>query len=177
MRGIHRWPVNSPHKWPVKRKIFPFYDVIMLIDFLHISEHTLQPFWYVDLGSMYLIRHVKIALPSDCCGKLDDLSLLTKTGPKWAPLSTPTVKRLSNFYSRIYTPYSAKMYSVCNCNMISFGFGTNLAISDEVYVLRRSIVSCYLNIVHCWFDSSALRTELTSLCIENIGRDLHPSAE
>ena len=22
--GIHRWPVNSPHKWPVTRKIFPF---------------------------------------------------------------------------------------------------------------------------------------------------------
>ena len=27
--GIHRGPVNSPHKWPVTRKIFPFYDVIM----------------------------------------------------------------------------------------------------------------------------------------------------
>ena len=22
VRGIHRWPVNSPHKWPVKRKCF-----------------------------------------------------------------------------------------------------------------------------------------------------------
>ena len=30
VRGIHRWPVNSPHKWPVTRKMFPFYDVIML---------------------------------------------------------------------------------------------------------------------------------------------------
>ena len=29
VRGIHRWPVNPPHKWPVTRKIFPFYDVIM----------------------------------------------------------------------------------------------------------------------------------------------------
>ena len=29
MRGIHRWPVNSPHKWPVTRKMFPFDDVIM----------------------------------------------------------------------------------------------------------------------------------------------------
>ena len=24
VRGIHRWPVNSPHKWPVTRKRFPF---------------------------------------------------------------------------------------------------------------------------------------------------------
>ena len=30
VRGIHRGPVNSPHKWPVTRKMFPFDDVIML---------------------------------------------------------------------------------------------------------------------------------------------------
>ena len=29
VRGIHRWPVNSPHKWPVTLKMFPFDDVIM----------------------------------------------------------------------------------------------------------------------------------------------------
>ena len=28
--GIHRWSVNSPHKWPVKRKMFPFDDIIMI---------------------------------------------------------------------------------------------------------------------------------------------------
>ena len=29
VRGLHRWPVNSPHKRPVKRKMFLFNDVIM----------------------------------------------------------------------------------------------------------------------------------------------------
>ena len=29
VRGIHRGPVNSPHKWPVTRKMFPLDDVIM----------------------------------------------------------------------------------------------------------------------------------------------------
>ena len=29
VRGIHRGPVNSPHKWLVTRKMFPFDDVIM----------------------------------------------------------------------------------------------------------------------------------------------------
>ena len=28
--GIHRWPVNSPHKWQLTRKMFPFDFVIML---------------------------------------------------------------------------------------------------------------------------------------------------
>ena len=31
VRGIHRGPVNSPHKWPVTRKMFPFDDVIMIL--------------------------------------------------------------------------------------------------------------------------------------------------
>ena len=32
VRGIHRGPVNSPHKWPVTRKMFPFDDVIMTVN-------------------------------------------------------------------------------------------------------------------------------------------------
>ena len=30
-RGIHWGPVNSPHKWPVTQKMFPFDDVIMIV--------------------------------------------------------------------------------------------------------------------------------------------------
>ena len=31
VREIHRWPVNSPHKWPVTRKILPFDEVVMFL--------------------------------------------------------------------------------------------------------------------------------------------------
>ena len=31
VQGIHRGRVNSPHKWPVTRKMFPLGDVIMII--------------------------------------------------------------------------------------------------------------------------------------------------
>ena len=31
VRGIQRWPVNSPHKGPVTRKMFPFDDVITVV--------------------------------------------------------------------------------------------------------------------------------------------------
>ena len=31
VRGSHRWPVNSLHKWPVTRKIFPFDDVTIVV--------------------------------------------------------------------------------------------------------------------------------------------------
>ena len=40
--GIHRGPVNSPHKWQVTRKMFPFVDVIMI-----------KMKWGVSRGSHY----------------------------------------------------------------------------------------------------------------------------
>ena len=41
--GIHRRPVNSPHKWPVTRKMFPFDDVIMSEETDAYAMNTLQP--------------------------------------------------------------------------------------------------------------------------------------
>ena len=31
VREIHRWSVNSPHKWPVTRMMLPFDDVTMYL--------------------------------------------------------------------------------------------------------------------------------------------------
>ena len=44
VRGIHRGPVNSPHKWPVTRKMFPFDDVIM-----HLRSFILKTLFDTDL--------------------------------------------------------------------------------------------------------------------------------
>ena len=38
VRGIHRGPVNSPHKWPVTRKMFPFDDVIIWANDDHVHQ-------------------------------------------------------------------------------------------------------------------------------------------
>ena len=40
VRGIHRWPVDSPHKGPVKREMFPFDYVIM--DQMEIANMSIQ---------------------------------------------------------------------------------------------------------------------------------------
>ena len=42
VRGIHRWPVNSPHKGPVTRRMFPFDDVIMAIMSLYPKHCSAQ---------------------------------------------------------------------------------------------------------------------------------------
>ena len=35
VRGTHRGPVNSPHKWPVTLKMFPFDDVTMWLSLIY----------------------------------------------------------------------------------------------------------------------------------------------
>ena len=56
--GIQRGPVNSPHKWPVTRKMFPFDDVIMsAVE----SGWLLAPLWYrsrVLVYCMYILSVV-----------------------------------------------------------------------------------------------------------------------
>ena len=40
--GIHRGPVNSPHKWPVTRIMFSFDDVIM--DIMYVDNLATRVF-------------------------------------------------------------------------------------------------------------------------------------
>ena len=40
VQGIHRWPVNIPHKGPVTRKMFPFDDVIMSIRYTPLRKSS-----------------------------------------------------------------------------------------------------------------------------------------
>ena len=58
VRGIHRWPVNSPHKGPITRKMFPFDDVIM--ELLGIQFVTLVPALSQDLHKSGLFSDRRI---------------------------------------------------------------------------------------------------------------------
>ena len=50
VRGINRGPVNSPHKWPVTGKMFPFDDVIMCPSLISIvipaDQHPKVVSWF-----------------------------------------------------------------------------------------------------------------------------------
>ena len=63
VRGIHRGPVNSPHKWPVTRKMFPFDVVIMIRTFtIAIFKCGLDSY---DLGPLLLYRLYSIKYVHD----------------------------------------------------------------------------------------------------------------
>ena len=51
VRGIHRWPLNSPHKGPVTRKMFPF-DVVIIQDSL-LSRHSTSVYQSIDESFLF----------------------------------------------------------------------------------------------------------------------------
>ena len=69
VRGIHRRPVNSPHKGPVMRKMFPFDDVIMdLVVILKV--------FCVNTSDITLFSHLIIGIVHGRSG-------VTATKPSW----------------------------------------------------------------------------------------------
>ena len=53
-RGLHRGPVNSPHRGSVTRKMFPFDDVIMEISLKPDIIYSIQTFVFDTLYSPYI---------------------------------------------------------------------------------------------------------------------------
>ena len=53
VRGIHRWPVNSPHTWPVRLKMFPFDDVIMHFD--NVLSQWQRSNWSQDIPFVLMV--------------------------------------------------------------------------------------------------------------------------
>ena len=59
--GIHRGPVNSPHKGPVTRKMFPFDDVIMTVQLESCSHQGPFTIWIM---AVEIILHLVQVLVS-----------------------------------------------------------------------------------------------------------------
>ena len=57
--GIHWWPVNCPHKWPVTWKMFPFNDVIMGY-FAGSSPHIRVTPPYIDDNTTWVLNYQEI---------------------------------------------------------------------------------------------------------------------
>ena len=60
--GIHRGPVNSPHKWPVTRKMFPFDDVIMSIFEADIDSEKLRWMLSPTQRNIYSIKNLTVKI-------------------------------------------------------------------------------------------------------------------
>ena len=90
VRGSHRWPVNSPRKRPVTRKMFPFDDVIMWRMWPHQGpvwscRHTSIeiPIVYIHLRWVYCCHVFIMWMPIT-----GEINLITNSGPGLEQLSS-----------------------------------------------------------------------------------------
>ena len=64
--GIHRWPVNSPHKRPVTRKMFPFDEVMMvLLTPLVAKRRSRQCLTIHRDGRYFIINAIEFTIKND----------------------------------------------------------------------------------------------------------------
>ena len=86
VRGIHRWPVNSPHKWPVIGKMFPFEDVIVNWPFGMVIYQSLVDSYHKTLGNEELL----------CCSvvKPNDRKQTVKLSVFWDAMTFTLLSRI-----------------------------------------------------------------------------------
>ena len=99
--GIHRWPVNSPQKEPVTRKMFPFGDVIMMlqVQWMRAQGYAGWMVWSLDLddhtgdfchqGPYPLINTMKKALSGENPNPPTPVPTLPTTPTTPGPPTTP----------------------------------------------------------------------------------------
>ena len=79
VRGIHRGPGNSPHKWAVTRKMFPFDDVIMiLLITLYSDQSTFRWFdtiWRLGGAVILIIQSKPKHTFKQCIGHIEQRCL------------------------------------------------------------------------------------------------------
>ena len=127
VRGIHQWLVNSPHKGPVTRKMFPFDDVIME----NSKAGPILPFFCsvsqmpgakdLDSLSHKTINHqILISLIAVWLGVKIIISLWNLTGT-WA---TVLLRHLQNF--KAIRSWNLKLSIYTSVNWISIGLDNGL---------------------------------------------------
>ena len=82
--GTHRGPVNSPHKWSVTQKMFPFVDVIMYLS-LHCVYWWLSKGWWIQYCSFAVNRTCPCEIHS-LFYLLDYVSYLRQDTYRWATI-------------------------------------------------------------------------------------------
>ena len=83
VRGIHRWPVNSPHKWPVT---FPFGFHLMTSSWQSYSEDS----WLADKQVLFFSKERKF-WESDTPNRRQAIARTNvDTAPSWRIHTSPT---------------------------------------------------------------------------------------
>ena len=119
VRGIHRWPVNSPHKWPLTWKMYPFHDVIMYSHRSYISPRPRHS------RPKYIHAHTQVwKIPPFCWF--------------WTTKTPPFSTKIFHFEVQWNTPFSSKTRLFFSLYKIKHPFLYVCDTQDISYVMMTS---------------------------------------
>ena len=141
MQGIHRRPVNYPHKRPVTWKMFPFHDVIMLANK---RAYVASGWSHIITKSPSISSHL---LPyRDCDDPVDDVFLLMTSLLGNIVRITPSMwgDSIGHHY-KLFT----KMWSIYNTIWTSRNFHSLIYHADDFHQFKRGF-SCPFVLIGHW---------------------------
>ena len=122
VRGIHRWLVNSPHKWPVTRKMFPFDDVIMgcsKVDPWFHPPKVLFHDYFSPSGEQLEQRILSYKQNNRLCSNISQILLLYKVWGYYNKFYSMKYLGIYHWYVRL--PRLRIYYVLCSKTYRSFG--------------------------------------------------------
>ena len=154
VRGIHRRPVNSPHKWPVTRKMFPFDDVIMYLFFVGVK-----------------ILRVGTSLWKEGCWDTErGAEVCTKCGlwPMFQPSYHRRLRHLCKSGYCLPSVHPSKLYCVCtiitatSMGVMAFQIASISTVNSTVCLcIRKRNVKAYVTGPLWWESTSEWRIPFT----------------
>ena len=137
--GIHRWPVNFPHKGPVTRRMFPFDDVINVIMVLFKPTKT-------NILSFHNGQQSESMLEND--------HYLTVILTYCDPVVLHGIKYLGHHWFR-YWPHAITR---TNVNLLTIGIQVEIWIKWQIFPLKKLVwVKCrlqndghFVDNIYCW---------------------------
>ena len=89
VRGIHRWPVNSPHKGQCLRSFDVLFD-------LRLNERLSKQSWdwWLETSSRSLWRHCNDLTLCNCCISCAYLACITAALLRWHLANNPMIQRI-----------------------------------------------------------------------------------
>ena len=156
MRRIHRWPVNSPHKGPVTRKI-PFDDVITCFVYkvLFLAENPglllVCTFWWVSLQAIgwYVTHHFQMDLRDR---RLIHISVRHVASPDYVfPFNlTYYVYRANKSEFYVSSQHYGRSVNLAGYSILDIGHSNvQCPISNIRLTSRSSLRRCYFSATAC----------------------------
>ena len=147
MRGIHRWPVNFPHKWPVTGKMFSFDNFIMKLTVKHGSWATTPTCMLTSYVFIIYYSWSRIISSPENCSIIRNGAQKNCNRPRWVNLCAAEAVILRENKVNIVAA------DPIGLTMISTNCGLSMSINDRTWIYSFTLLKIIEHNSLCSFQT------------------------